>query len=136
MKMFGSTEKFFYKDLTGIGLAGPGFKKITIKPCVVGDLTYAKASLKTVRGLIAVDWEKKNPKSFRMSVTIPANTTAGVSVPKTGLKEIVVTESGKPIWKDARFVAGVSGIAAGSETDEYVTFGVSSGFYAFQLTGQ
>ncbi|MCX5647700.1 MAG: family 78 glycoside hydrolase catalytic domain [Planctomycetota bacterium] len=136
MKMFGSTEKFFYKDLGGIGLAGPGFKKITIKPCVVGDLTYAKASLKTVRGLIAVDWEKKNPKSFRMSVTIPANTTAGVSVPKTGLKEIVVTESGKPIWKDARFVAGVSGIAAGSETDEYVTFGVSSGFYAFQLTGQ
>jgi alpha-L-rhamnosidase len=90
---------------------------------VVGDLTYAKASLKTVRGLVAVDW-KKGSKSFDMKVTIPANTTAQVSVPKLGLKEIVVTESQKPIWKAAEFVTGVPGIRAGNETDDYVTFDV------------
>ena len=135
MKMFGSTEKFFYKDLAGIGLASPGFKQITIKPCPVGDLTYVRASLKTVRGLVAVDW-KKGPKSFGMKVTIPANTTAQVSVPKLGLKEIAVTESQKPIWKAAEFVTGVPGIRAGSETDDYVTFDVGSGHYGFQITGQ
>jgi len=51
MKMFGSTEKFFYKDLAGISLAAPGYKRITIKPRIVKDLAYAKASVKTVRGL-------------------------------------------------------------------------------------
>lgn len=58
--MFCSTEKFFYKDLAGIGLGDAGFKQIRIKPCMVGDLTYARASLKTVRGLIAVDWKRAN----------------------------------------------------------------------------
>ena len=135
MKMFGSTEKFFYKDLAGIGLAAPGFKQIAIKPRAVGDLTYARASLKTVRGLVAVDW-KKGSKSFSMRVTIPANTTARVSVPKLGLKKIAVTESRKPVWKAGKFVAGAPGIAAGSEAQNYITFDVGSGFYVFQLTGQ
>ncbi|MCX5842066.1 MAG: family 78 glycoside hydrolase catalytic domain, partial [Deltaproteobacteria bacterium] len=72
MKMFGSTEKFFYKDLAGIGLGDVGFKQIRIRPCIVGDLTYARASLKTVRGLIAVDWKRAN-QSVEMKVSLPPN---------------------------------------------------------------
>jgi alpha-L-rhamnosidase len=135
MKMFCSTEKFFYKDLAGIGLEGPGFKKISIKPCVVGDLRHARASLKTVRGLVAVDW-KKDPTAFGIKVTIPPNATARVSVPKLGRKEIAVTESRRPVWQAGNFVSGVPGISAGSETDDYVTFDVGSGYYVFQLTGK
>ena len=146
MKMFGSTEKFFYKDLAGIGLAGPGFKQITIKPCPVGDLTYVRASLKTVQGVIAVDW-KKGRKSFGMKVTIPPNTTAQISVPTMGLKEIAVTcnrsgpcatgvtESHEPVWKAGKFLPGVPGITAGSETDEYVAFDVGSGTFRRLLHG-
>lgn len=135
MKMFCSTEVFFYKNLAGIGLVGPGFRKIAVKPCAVGDLTCAKASLKTVRGLVAVDW-KRSRKSFRMRVTIPPNSTARVSVPKLGLKEIAVTESGRPVWKTGRFVTGVPGIGAGSETGEYMSFSVGSGVYVFRLAGK
>jgi alpha-L-rhamnosidase len=135
MKMFGSTEKFFYKDLAGIGLGEAGFKQIRIKPCIVGDLTYAKASLKTVRGLIAVDW-KITGNSLDMKVTLPANSMGKVGVPKMQLKNVTITESGNTVWQKGSHVGKVLGITGGSETGDYVTFDVGSGHYLFQLSGQ
>ena len=131
MKMFGSTEKFFYKDLAGIGLASPGFRRIDIKPRVVEDLTYAKGSLKTVRGLILSHW-KKTKDSVVLQVTIPVNSEAKVSVPKMGLKQVVVTESDKSVWEDDRFVKNVCGVTSGREIDGYVVFNVGSGTYTFR----
>ena len=133
--MFGSVEKFFYKDLAGISHLAPGFKEIRIKPCIVDDLTYAKASFKSVYGLIESNWEK-GEQSFKLYVTIPVNTTGKVWVPKLGLNKITVTESEKNIWKSAKFVAGVIGIAGGIETNDYITFDIGSGSYVFHLVGQ
>jgi len=121
MKMFGSVEKFFYKDLAGINLAAPGFKRIIIKPNVVGDLTFAKASVKTVRGLIGVDW-MRGDRSFDMKVTLPANSLGKVSVPKMQLKNVTITESGNTVWQDGSYVGKVLGITGGTETEDYVTF--------------
>jgi alpha-L-rhamnosidase len=135
MKMFGSTEIFFYRDLAGISHAAPGYKRISIKPRIVGDLEYANASIKTVRGLAAVDWKKDN-SSLEMKVTIPVNSEAKVSVPRIGLRNIEVTESDRTIWKNGRFIQGVSGITAAEGNDNYVTFDVGSGSYRFWLKGQ
>ena len=135
MKMFGSTEKFFYKDLAGISPASPGYQRIRIKPRPVGDLTYAKASVKTVRGLVSSHWERKG-NSLSLRVVIPVNTSAKVSVPKIGLKKGVVKEGTRAIWKDGKFVKGASGITAGSESEKYVTFDVGSGSYVFRIAGQ
>jgi len=135
MKMFGSTEKFFYKDLAGIGPAAPGFRKINIKPRIVKNLTYARASLKTVRGMVSSHW-KKQDDSLTLEVTIPVNSEAEVSVPKFGLKNITVKESDKAIWQNNRYIAGVADITAGTETDDYITFDVGSGSYRFQLKGR
>ncbi|GAF83885.1 unnamed protein product, partial [marine sediment metagenome] len=133
--MLGSTEKFFYKDLAGIGLAAPGFRKINIKPRIVKDLTYAKASLKTVRGMVSSHW-KKTEGSVTLEVAIPVNSTAKVSVPKIGLRNVTVTESDKTIWKNGKLLKGISGITSGTETEDYVTFETGSGSYTFVLKGQ
>jgi len=98
----------------------------------VGDLKHAKASIKTIRGLVKVDWERCE-KSFAMKVTIPANSQAKVSIPKMGLRNVSVGERGVPIWEDGEFIEGVSGIMAGGETEDYVSFHVGSGTYVFQL---
>lgn len=135
MKMFGSTEIFFFRDLAGIGRGDIGFKQIIIRPCIVGDLTYAKASLKTVRGVIAVDW-KVADRLLDMQVTLPTNSKGKVSVPKMQLKNVTITESGNTLWKDGLYVGKVLGISGGSETEDYVTFDVGSGNYLFQLSGQ
>jgi len=135
MKMFGSTEKFFYRDLAGIGPAAPGFRKITIKPRILKDLTYAKASLKTVRGSVSSSWEKTDD-SLTLKVTIPVNSVAKVGVPKIDLQNVNVTESDRTVWKNRRFIKEVSGITTGVETNDYVTFETGSGTYTFRLVTQ
>ena len=135
MYMFGSTEKFFYKDLAGISCKAPGFKQITIKPRIVDDLSFAKASVETVMGTVAADW-KKEEGSIDMRVTLPVNSKAIVSVPKLGSKNVVISETGAAVWEDGRFIPGVPGITAGKDGDEYVVFEVGSGTYHFLLTGE
>jgi predicted GH43/DUF377 family glycosyl hydrolase len=80
--MLGHITEWFYKDVVGIDSdpAGPGFKKIIIRPTPVGDLKWAEATYKSVRGPISVRWDRTGDQ-FQLAVTIPANTTATVYVP-------------------------------------------------------
>jgi alpha-L-rhamnosidase len=80
--MLGQATEWFYHDLAGIvsDPAGPGFKKILLKPAPVGDLTWVKASYDSPHGKIVSDWRRENGK-FTLKVTVPANTTATVFVP-------------------------------------------------------
>jgi len=143
MAMFATIDEFMYSDLAGIkgpdyygsGFMTPGFKQIRIRPFVPDDLQHARASFKTVRGIVASIW-KKGDDSFEMRVTIPVNSEAKVSVPKLGLKNVVVTESRNTVWKNGKFVKVVPGITAGTETDDYVTFDTGSGNYILRLNGQ
>ncbi len=140
MIMWATIDEFFYNDLAGIkgpdyygpGYMTPGFKKIEIKPHVLGDLTSASASIKTVRGMVSSSW-KKSDNSLTLELSIPVNSQARVSVPKMGLENVIVEEGGKTIWKDGSYVSGVGGIADGSESADYVTFDVGSGSYSFKV---
>jgi len=143
MVMWCTIDEFFYNDLAGINgpdyygsrFDGPGFKRIEIKPHVLGDLTYASASIKTVRGVVSSSW-KRTDDSLILEVHIPVGGRAMVNVPKIGLRNIEVAESSKTIWKNGGFIRGVLGIAGGAQTAEYVTFDVGSGSYTFRLKGQ
>jgi hypothetical protein len=80
--MLGQINEWFYHDLAGIQCDsdGPGFKKIIIKPAIVGDLQWVKASYDSIRGRIASEW-RRDGKKLTLRVAIPANTTATVFVP-------------------------------------------------------
>jgi alpha-L-rhamnosidase len=140
MIMWATIDEFFYNDLAGIkgpdyygpGFMTPGFREIHIKPYVLGDLTYASASIKTVRGIISSGW-KKTDNSLTLDVTIPVNATASVSVPVIGLKNATITEGGKVVWKDGTYVEGVAGITGGKLEAGYVAFDTGSGDYQFKI---
>ena len=140
MAMFATIDEFFYSYLAGIkgpdyygsGFMTPGFRSIEIKPHILGDLTSASASIKTVRGRLSSSWKRKG-NSIILEVTIPANSQARVSMPKVALGKITVEESGKTIWKNGSYFDGVEGITDGSESAEYVIFDVGSGSYAFKV---
>jgi len=136
MKMFGSVEKFFYKDLAGISPASPGYKRISIKPHIIGELKYVTASIKTVRGEVKSSWVREGDNKLRMEVTIPPNSQAKVSVPKMGLENVVITEGGKTIWENGSYIGGVEGITGGIESAKYVTFDVGSGSYSFEMSSE
>ena len=139
MTMLLGVSRFLYEAIAGIQEPNfygtrtfePGYSQIGIKPHALGDLTYASASIKTVRGIISSSW-KKTDNSFNLDVTIPVNTTAMVSVPVMRLKNATITEGGKVVWKDGVYVKGVEGITGGKQEPGYVTFDTRSGEYRFE----
>lgn len=82
---FGCVDGWFYRALAGIlpDETGPGFKKIIIRPHVVGDLTWVKASYESRRGTIVSEWSRKDDL-LTLQVAIPVNTSATVYVPGQG----------------------------------------------------
>ena len=96
--MLGHVEEWFYTGLAGINPdpVAPGFRKIVIKPQIVGDLNWVKASYESASGLIRSGWRIEKHRLV-LDVTIPPNTSAMVYVPT--LDATKVTEGGKPVAK-------------------------------------
>lgn len=119
----GSCGQWLFDTAAGIGLdpEQPGFRHIIIHPRVGGGLTSAKASLRSIRGMIASSWTLKDGV-FTLDVTIPANTTATVYVPAASAA--AVQESGKPT-SEAKTLRSLR-----AESGEAV-FEVQSGTYHF-----
>jgi alpha-L-rhamnosidase len=133
MKMQCSTEKALFQSLAGIVRTSPGYKTITIAPQVVADLESASASIQTVMGTVSSSWQREG-QTISLDVTIPVNTRAVVRVPKLGLENVAIAESGQVVWQDGAFLGGVQGITDGTERADDVTFEVGSGSYRFDLT--
>lgn len=102
--MMGQIEEWFYKSLAGIvpDDQNPGFKHFFIQPEIVGDMTFVKATYKSIYGNIASAWEKKDGKLI-LKVEIPTNTSATIKLPIAKNSEIKV--NGKPT-KDLKLGSG------------------------------
>ena len=96
--MMGQIDEWFFNSLAGIRTVEgkPGMKEIEIRPRPVGDLTYVRASTKTLYGKVAVDWTRENGV-FTLKVTIPVGCTARVFLPDE--KEPKIVESGTYSFK-------------------------------------
>ncbi|MDB4919547.1 MAG: Bacterial alpha-L-rhamnosidase [Mucilaginibacter sp.] len=116
--MLGHLMEWFYSGLAGIRSA-PGsvaLNKIEIRPEVVGDITFAKASYQSPYGRVATDWKKADNK-FELTIEIPANTKAVIYIPANEGDKI--SEEGKPIhaYSEIKFLGYKNGkaiIEAGS----------------------
>jgi alpha-L-rhamnosidase len=123
--MFGSVSEWFFAWITGIqpDPAAFGFDRIVFRPQPVGDLTWAKARVRTVRGEVRSEW-RLDGRRFVLDVTVPANTSATVYIP--GTDPAAVREVGGP----AASAEGVSfwGVEAGS-----CLYTLASGRYEFSV---
>ena len=103
--------------------AGPGFKKIVIKPNVVGDLHWVESHYDSVHGRIVSNWYKRG-NQLVMDIAIPANTTATVYVPGTDATQI--REGDNP-------AASSEGVHFLRIDRDSVVFAVQSGVYRFVM---
>lgn len=78
---YGAVADWMYSNIAGINYdeEKPAYKHIIIKPLVTEQLDFAKASVKTVHGVVESGWARENGK-VKYSVTIPVNTTATVVI--------------------------------------------------------
>ncbi len=104
---------WFMEDLAGIR-PKVGFRRLVLRPDLVGGLTWVRAWHDGPNGRIASAWSLDG-KSFRWDLTIPPNTTATVHVPA----------------KDATSVRESDGLKAVRFENGHAVFEVGSGRYAF-----
>lgn len=79
---YGAVGDWMYGTVAGIDLMSgtTAFKHIHIRPHVGGTLTHAKATLESPYGTIESGWRREGDRTT-FNVTIPANTTATISLP-------------------------------------------------------
>ncbi|MEO6228593.1 MAG: alpha-L-rhamnosidase C-terminal domain-containing protein, partial [Ferruginibacter sp.] len=97
---YGAIGDWMYRVVAGIEIGEPGYKQILIQPTPTDKLSFAKASFESAYGTIASGWEKKDGKMM-VKVSIPANTTAIVTLPKTTASDVL--ESNKAVQGNAAF---------------------------------
>ncbi|NLC58588.1 MAG: family 78 glycoside hydrolase catalytic domain [Armatimonadetes bacterium] len=134
----GAVGRWFYEDLAGINPDLPGFKRIRIQPRPAGDLTWAKASFRSVYGPITSEWRLRGDE-LHLSVRIPANTTARVLVPLLGRPAATVSEGGRVLVRGGKAVGRSSSspndpVFVGLE-DDFAVFRVRAGTYRFTARG-
>ncbi|MGW7270973.1 alpha-L-rhamnosidase [Streptomyces sp. NPDC054864] len=77
---YGSVGEWMYANIAGIAPADPGFRKILVRPRPGGGVTEAQSSFDALYGPVSTHW-KTDADGFRLTVTLPANTTAEVWIP-------------------------------------------------------
>lgn len=120
---YGAIGDWMYRIAAGIEIGAPGYKQIIIQPHPDKRLSFARTNFNSPYGLIRSGWEMKDNK-LTVSVTIPANTTARITLPKAEVSGI--SEGGKPL--SAKAFTGLR------QEGESVIIETGSGEYSFQYS--
>jgi hypothetical protein len=117
--MLGHLLEWFYRDLAGIQPVdgSVGFARVRIKPAMVGDITWTKATYDSIRGPIVSDWTRDG-KKIVMDVEIPPGVKADVFVPADSREAVTAPAAGATFER-------MEGPAA--------VFAVGSGKYEFSV---
>lgn len=111
----GTVDDWLYQDVAGLTPAAPAYRKIAIKPSLVGDLDHAEANVDTPLGQARTSWKRSDDR-VTLEATIPIGATAAVHVPAHSADAVVAP-------KGARFTGYANGYAA---------YEVSAGTYVFR----
>jgi alpha-L-rhamnosidase len=121
---YGAIGEWLYHYVAGMEIdpSTPGYKHILLAPHPGGGLTYANAEFLSLYGKVKSAW-KLDGNEFVYEVTVPANTTATVTLP--GAKSGQLTMNSQPLTASAKeslkqSLKGVSiDIGSGSYTFQY-----------------
>ncbi|MFI6298958.1 family 78 glycoside hydrolase catalytic domain [Nonomuraea sp. NPDC050790] len=91
---FGAVADWLHRTVAGLAPAAPGYRRLALTPRPGGDLSYARATLRTPYGRAELSWTVTDD-TMTTQATIPPNTTASVTLPGTPPFE---AESGTHHW--------------------------------------
>lgn len=117
---YGSIGSWMYQVIAGLELdpEKPAYKHSFIQPHIGGGLTFAKASIDTLYGRLSSHWQT-SPEGLSLTVQVPANTTATVTIAGSS-----VSENGVPV-KDLKEVENFSHV------QNSIRFDIPAGVYSF-----
>ncbi len=123
--MLGHLMEWLYGGIGGIRNApqSVGFKEVMIDPRATDGVSSANTSYATPYGTVQCKWSK-SCTTYKLSVSIPANTTALVTLPATSIEQI--TNYGVPL-------KSLQGISIASTDATQMQLRVGSGDYSFEV---
>ena len=123
--------RLLISGLVGIQPAAPGWKTIAVRPHPAEGLEWAEAGLQIPPGRVSASW-KKSGDGFSLSVSIPGNTEARVSLPLPGPRSFEVYEGQNLVWPQEGTEPDTSLQFLGRDPG-YLNFQVGSGQWNFKM---
>jgi alpha-L-rhamnosidase len=77
----GAVADWMHRTIGGIAPLEPGYARVLVAPQPGGGLTWARASIATSHGPVAVSWRQDPAGGFGFDVDLPGNVTALVRLP-------------------------------------------------------
>ncbi len=120
---YGAIGEWMYQYVAGINIdpSAPGYKHILLSPHSGGGLTNASAEFISLYGKVKSGW-KLDGTDFVYEVTVPANTTATVTLPQATQEQLTVNS--QPVTAALK--------ESLKQTDKGVSMNIGSGTYTFR----
>ncbi len=120
----GAVSGFMFRRIAGIAPLDPGFRRIAIEPVLDPRVAKGGADYRSAMGPISTRWEQRSGGALTLDVSIPANTTALVTLPLAKGRKLI--EGGTP-------VAGDRHLRVLKNSGGQVSVEVASGDYRFAV---
>ena len=95
---YGAIGEWMYSHAIGIQRDEdrPAYKHIILQPKIGGEMSFAKGSFESPYGVIASGWEK-TAKGYVYRVTVPANTTASLTLQAPSVSAVKVLKGAEGV---------------------------------------
>jgi alpha-L-rhamnosidase len=84
----GAVADWMHRTIGGIAPLEPGFSRVLIAPQPGGDITWARSSLDTRHGKVAVSWSVDESGVMTLDLEVPETVTAKVQLPSAEGQEV------------------------------------------------
>lgn len=118
---YGAVGNWLYQVVAGLEIGAAGYKHIRFQPQPGDDLTRVEATYQSLYGEIASSWQIEQ-EQFTLTVTVPANTTATVSIP---------ARLGRQVTAQGQALETVEGVTAVRQEQDATLIEIGSGTYTF-----
>ncbi len=131
MFLAGSVAAWLYQAVGGIKMLQPGYATIQYQPGVFGNLTWARASVSTIRGRASIKWQRTD-NGLQLRIGVPVNARGVVKIPLLGHSgtSVTVYHGHTRIFQQGRFFPE-TGIRSAAIVGRYAVLHVGSGRYVF-----
>jgi alpha-L-rhamnosidase len=100
----GAVADWMHRTVAGISPAAPGYARVRIDPRLGGGLTWARGSVRTPHGLVAVHWQKDAAGSVRATYCAPDEVEVELGPAATGAQRVDASTFAGIVAADAALV--------------------------------